>query len=152
MTLSLNKGGIIMIDNIIFEKIWQDGNIVELKIKAISEFVKAYQNCYVEDSFLKGIPEQFSKYINTPNRELYIEFGNKTGNYTPAFSMRFLPLDKLGHTKIEVDIEIADNNMRAHRCCFYVMGELGSIERLGKSLSKIADGIIGEICSLNYID
>lgn len=66
-----------------------------------------------------------------------MEFGKKEGNYTPAFSMCMLPVDTSGHVKIEVDIEIADNDMRSHRCCFYVKSELGSIERLGMTLKKL---------------
>lgn len=64
-------------------------------------------------------------------------YGNKTGNYTPAFSLSILPTDNHGHVKIEVDIEIADNDRRAHRCCFYVSCELGQIERFGQSLVSL---------------
>ena len=66
-----------------------------------------------------------------------MEFGKKEGNYTPAFSMCMLPVDISGHVKIEVDIEIADNDTRSHRCCFYVKSELGLIERLGMALKKL---------------
>ena len=66
-----------------------------------------------------------------------MEFGKKEGNYTPAFSMCILPADISGHVKIEVDIEIADNDMRAHRSCFYVKSELGLIEQLGMSMKKL---------------
>lgn len=138
--------------NIIFEKIWQDQNLVELKITAVSEFVKAYQSCYVDDSLIRNITEKISEYTRKPGEACYIEFGSKIGNFRPAFSMYFLPADKLGHVKIEVDVEIEDNDIRAHRCCFYVNGELGSIERLGKELSKVVNGALGEICSLNDMD
>lgn len=56
--------------------------------------------------------------------QCYLEFGNKEGNYTPAFSMNVLPADTSGHVKIEVDLEIVDNDKRSHRCCFYVESEL----------------------------
>lgn len=136
-------------NNIIFEKVWQDQNLIELKITAVSEFVKAYQNCYVGDSLLKDSAEEMLRYVKKPSKECYLVFGNKTGNFTPAFSMLFLPSDKLGHVKIEVDIEIDDNSVRAHRCCFYVDGELGLIDKLGKAFNKLVEGEIGEICSLN---
>ena len=47
------------------------------------------------------------------------------------------PIDNHGHVKIEVDMEIADNDRRAHRCCFYVSCELGQIERFGQSLVSL---------------
>lgn len=127
-------------DNIIFEKVWQDGNIIELKISASSEFVSAYQYCYIQDNKLKEISEKMINFVKNYNETCYLEFGVKTGNYTPAFSMCIMPADMLGHVMIEVDIEIADNDMRAHRCCFYVKSELGIIERLGMNLNDMSRG------------
>ncbi len=124
-------------DNIIIEKVWQDTNIIELKITANSEYVKAYQNCYVEDVLLEEAADKISKYMKDYNNSCYLEFGNKEGDYTPAFSINILPADTTGHVKIEVDLEIADNEKRAHRCCFYVTCELGQVERLGQSLKAI---------------
>lgn len=124
-------------DNIIFEKIWQDENLIELKISANSEFVSAYQRCYIQDNILAEIVEKICNYVGNYNENCYLEFGKKEGNYTPAFSMCILPADMSGHVKIEVDIEIADNDTRSHRCCFYVNSELGLIEKLGMALKKL---------------
>ena len=77
------------------------------------------------------------KYVKNHDSEMYIEFGNKKGNYTPAFSLKFFPLDSKGHLVIEADLEIADNNTRCHRCIFYIDAELGAIERFAEKLSKI---------------
>lgn len=130
-------------DNITFEKIWQDDSLIELKISANSEFVSAYQSCYIQDKKLEEIAERIYNFAQDYNEACYLEFGKKEGNYTPAFSMCMLPVDTSGHVKIEVDIEIADNDMRTHRCCFYVKSELGLIEQLGmalKKLIKVPDG------------
>ena len=53
-----------------------------------------------------------------------------------------------GHVKIEVDVEIADNETRSHRCCFFVNSELGLVEQLGKSLEKLISGLEGVEISL----
>ena len=124
-------------DNIIFRKIWQDDNLIELRISANSEFVSAYQSCYIQDKRLEEITEIIYDFVDNYNNVCYLEFGKKEGNYTPAFSMCILPADMSGHVMIEVDIEIADNDTRSHRCCFYVKSELGLIERLGKALKKL---------------
>lgn len=127
-------------DNIIFETEWRDSNIIELKVMANSEYINVFQNCYVEDVILEKAADKIHNYIANSNEECYLEFGNKVGNYTPAFSLNILPCDNFGHVKIEVDIEIADNDRREHRCCFYVSCELGQIERFGQSLiSLISD-------------
>lgn len=136
-------------DNIIFEKIWQDDSLIELKISANSEFVSAYQSCYIQDKKLEEIAETICNFVGNYNEACYLEFGKKEGNYTPAFSMCMLPADISGHVNIEVDIEIADNDTRSHRCCFYVKSELGEIERLGMDLKKLIieqDGCEVSLC------
>lgn len=61
--------------------------------------------------------------------------------------MCLLPADWSGHVKIEVDVEIADNDTRDHRCCFYVNSELGLIEQLGMSLKDLITEQVGyEVC------
>lgn len=136
-------------NNIIFEKIWQDGNLIELKISANSEFVSVWQSCYVQDTMLQQAAEKIHDYIETYSEPCYLEFGKKEGNYTPAFSMCILPADTSGHVKVEADVEIADNNTRSHRCCFYVESELGLIERLGISLQNLITAPEGEEVRLN---
>lgn len=147
MILNSNKERDFM-DNIIIEKVWQDANIIELKITANSEYVTACQSCYVEDVLLEVIADKISKYVKDYNNSCYLEFGNKEGDYTPAFSMNILTADSSGHVKIEVDLEIADNEKREHRCCFYVESELGQVERLGQSLKSIISSDEGAAISL----
>lgn len=108
-----------------------------MKIVAASEYVKAYQNCYVEDKALLKIADEICEYINNYHSECYLEFGKKECDYTPAFCMRILPTDKSGHMKIEVDIEIVDNDKHLHRCLFYVESELGLVETLGNELKSL---------------
>lgn len=78
-------------NNIIFEKVYQDDSLIELKITAESEFVTAYQKCYIEDKELIKISERICDYVHDFNTDCYLEFGKKEGNYTPAFSMYILP-------------------------------------------------------------
>lgn len=135
-------------DNIIIEKIWQDSNIIELQLTAKSEYVQANQSCYVEDEAVIKIADKIDTYMKNYYVECYLEFGNKTGNFTPAFSLTILPSGRTGQVKVEVDIEIADNDKRDHRCCFYVNCELGQIERFGKSLRSIVTEREGTVISL----
>lgn len=137
-----------MQDNLTFEKTYQDDNLIELKISATSEYASAYQNCYIQNTALKDIAERICNYVNKYEESCYLEFGKKEGNYTPAFSMELLSADSFGHVKIEVDIEIDDNDSRSHRCFFYVNSELGLVEQLGKALKELVAGPIGESVSL----
>ena len=149
MILSSNKRGEEIMNNIIFENIWRDDNLIELKITCISEYVTAYQTCYIENKELHIIGERISQYSFEHTKGCYLEFGKKEGNFTPAFSMKLLPADSLGHVKVEVDVEIFDNDKREHRCCFYVFTELGLIDDLGMTIRNIGNGNNRTICSLN---
>ena len=127
-------------DNIIIEKMWHDVELIEIKMVFRTEFVNVYQYCYVSESDWEKNVDRIFQYIAEPRTEIYTEYGNKSGNYTPAFSMLFLPLDANGHVKIEMDIEIADNNIRAHRCSFYVDTEIGLLEQFAYKMQMLLKG------------
>lgn len=83
-----------------FKKIWQDGNLIELEISADSEFVSAYQSCYIQDTLLQEFSEKIHYYVEDYSESCYLEFGQKEGNYTPEFSMHILPAETSGRVKI----------------------------------------------------
>ncbi|MBM6977194.1 hypothetical protein [Intestinimonas butyriciproducens] len=139
-----------MRDNILIEKIWQEqeNDLVELKINCSAEYASAIQTCYVQKEALGYICDQITKCVNLLQKECYLEFGKKTGNFTPAFSMG-IEIDFYGHVRIEVDVEIADNDSRKHRSCFYVKTELGLLEKFGNNLSRLINEPIGYCVTLN---
>ena len=132
-----------MMSNLIIKKIWEEGNLLELEVRGESEYVSAMQSCYVQDSLLVESGEKMIEWIKQTNEKCYLEFGSKEGNYTPAFSLCILQPDVTGKLKIEVDIEIADNDSRCHRCVFFVDSELGAVERFGKALIELAKECVG---------
>jgi len=135
-------------DNIIIEKIWCDKDFFEIKIIANNEFITVYQECYTQESKLKKNAEAILQYLTNSEKECYVEYGKKTGNYTPAFSMKLLPADYHGHIKIEMDIEIADNLNRSHRCMFYIESEIGLVEQFANNMLVLAKSELGYRISL----
>lgn len=132
-------------NNICIKKVWNDENLIEIFIEATSELVKVKQRCYIQEKELYENGEKILNYISTLKKdEIYIEFGKKEGNYTPAFSMCFIKKDILGHFLIEMDMEIADIKNRSHWCKFYIETELGRIEQLAIHLIKIAKNEVNE--------
>lgn len=130
-------------DNIIFKKVWEDENFIEIKITAISKFSTSYQTCYIDESSLERLMSKLYSYLNDYTQNSYIEFGDKKGNYTPAFSMELMGADVRGHVKIEVDIEIDDVDDRSHRCKYFVESELGAIERFSQKAFDFYGSQIG---------
>ena len=136
-------------DNIIIEKKWSDEGIIEIKIYAETEFINVWQECYVSESCWENNAVHIIEYIKNPEGECYVVYGNKYGNFTPAFSMNFSSMDVRGHIKIEMDIEINDNNMRAHRCSFYVVTEMGLLENFAQKMYKLLRADVGYRIILN---
>lgn len=139
-------------DNIIFTKTWEDSGTIELEIYAVSELVSAKQNCYVTTSDLYDACEKLVKYAKNGSNDTYIEFGGKEGNYTSAFSMKYLASNAAGHMQIEVDLEVEDIKDRSHRCCYFINGELGAVERFGEKLIGLCTEKTGTKISLFELD
>jgi len=136
-------------ENIQIKKAWEDGDLIQLEIICWSEFITARQGCYIQMQDLIRLSEKIQNFIQNPHQQCYLEFGNKKGNYTPAFSMELSSIDKLGHINIEVDVEIDDNDSRKHRSCFFVKSELGRVEQFGNEIQLIHKAPLGYKISLN---
>ncbi|MBR0490530.1 MAG: hypothetical protein IJJ82_00595 [Clostridia bacterium] len=138
-------------DNLIFKKIWQDEDLLELNIIGMCDYVKAHQDCYISKKDLEELANKIKK-INDTCEKIYLEFGKKDGDYTPAFSLLIMPKNKNGHIKIEVDMEINDIETRTHRCMFFVNTELGMLEKFSEKMKRIKDFEIGKMICLNEIN
>lgn len=136
------------INNIIFEKNWEDEAFIEIKITAISKFSTSYQMCYVDESDITQMSDKIETFISDHSQDVSIDLGEKQGNYTPAFSMTMKKADIRGHVQIEVDIEIDDTDDRCHRCKYFVESELGAVERFGKKLVAFYKTEVGSILSM----
>lgn len=139
-------------DNIIIEKLWQDANLIELGVTAQSELVKVFQTCYISTEKLQENTDKMIAYIENCVSECYLKFGEKKGNYTPAFSMYLFPADNQGHLKIELDMEIDDNSTRSHRCSFYVTTELGMLETFANKMDSFKNTQEGIQISLSEME
>jgi len=136
------------LENIILKKIWEDETMIELKITVISKYVTSYQLCYVNEIEIQEMVTKIKEYIEDFTKDVYIQFGEKDGNYTPAYSMNFLSADSHGHVNIEVDVEIDDVEDRSHRCKYFVQSELGAIERFGEKSLRLYEAEVGTSISM----
>jgi hypothetical protein len=136
-------------DNIILNKYMQDTDVIGLDVLATSKYVSVKQYCYVDKFMLENAKNKILDFVTNLN-DCYIEFGDKSGNCTPAFSMGIRKKDSIGHVQIELDLEIDDNQERKHRCQFYIYSNIGEIEQFGKRLMNlISNDIDTEISLVN---
>ena len=135
-------------DNIIIKKMWQDIDFLEIRIDVKTSFLSVYQDCYLSENEMRTNAMNILEYVSSPEKERYIEFGKKNGNYTPAFSIRLLPIDVFGHVKMEMDMEINDNDFRLHRCTFYLNTEIGLVEQFALKLESLVNENVGGVIEL----
>lgn len=136
-------------DNIKISKLWENEEFFEVSLEATSVYVSAKQTCYTQNTEMKNNGRKIKEYSYNQTDDCYVEFGEKKGNSTPAFSLLFHAVDAVGHVQIEVDMEIDDNKDRKHRCIFYVESELGLIEKFGENLIKMSSNYNIHIVDLN---
>lgn len=137
-----------MMDNLLIQKVWNDDFVMEFRIVGISHYVSAHQDCYLDMKCVENTSELLNEVCNGSIKECYIVWGIKEGPYTPAFSMKVMWKDKQGHLTIELDIEIADDTSRTHRCVFSISCEVGALERFANNLLNLSEARIGEFVSL----
>ncbi|MBF0788319.1 MULTISPECIES: hypothetical protein [unclassified Streptococcus] len=108
-------------DNFSLEIIWRDDceDLLELKIDIVTEFVTMYQYCYISSVDLLNNMKSIERHIEGQS-ETRINFGEMTGSYTPSFSMLLYQKKANDDMLVELDLEIADNDERKHRCQLYV--------------------------------
>lgn len=136
-------------DNIKIAKISAEDDVLKIEVTANSEFISAKQFCYIQSSDMEANGSKIFNYSYNYTEECYVEFGKKAGDFTPAFSLKFLKAAFSGEVQIEVDIEVDDNESRLHRASFYVQSELGLIEQFGLRIKEMAFGEKGEVICLN---
>lgn len=125
-------------ENIKITKLYSDLNCIELRIYIQSEFVTAFQTCYVEDIVLKDASNRILNFINGKLPTCQLVFGHLGGNYTPSLEM-VLTQDKKGHVLFDVTIELNDDAKPKHQCCFYLNSEIGLLEKFAKALNYLVD-------------
>ncbi len=129
-----------MNDNILLRKIWQDDELIQLKVVCSSCVATATTKIYVSNSLIDDLIYQIKQFLNG-----YIDEGlwaneDKGNTTTACVSLRFLKKDKLGHILIEVFIELDDGgDYTKHNCCFFVGTEYGLLMHFCDKLAQLKE-------------
>ena len=137
-------------DNIIFSKIWQDDDVIELKVICSSSVATITSKIYVSDSLIDELICQIKQFLDGNNEEGLWANEDKGNDSTACVSLRFFRKDKLGHIVIEVFAELDDGgNYTEHNCCFYVSTEYGLLMSFCESLVQLKKNPVGYEIQLN---
>lgn len=139
-----------MEDNIILSKIWEDNDVIELKVVCSSSVVTTISKIYVSDPLIDELIYQIKQFLEGNNEEGLWANEDKGNDSTACVSLRFFRKDKLGHIVIEVFAELDDGGDYAkHNCCFFVGTEYGLLMSFCESLVRLKNNPIGYEIQLN---
>ena len=139
-----------MKDNIIFSKIWEDDNIIELKVVCSSSVATITSKIYVSNSLIDELICQIKQFLDGNIEEGLWANEEKGNDSTACVSLRFLRKDKLGHIIIEIYAELDDGgNYTEHNCCFFVGTEYGLLMNFCESLVSLKNNPVGCEIHLN---
>ncbi|NLF27671.1 MAG: hypothetical protein GX592_07200 [Clostridiales bacterium] len=140
-------------DNLIFERVWQDEHLFELEVTAQSEHVRARTQTYCSEEAISLLSKILAAFPRSRNDSYLWENGDEGDGYPPFISLRFYCKDAAGHIGIEVFMEIDDGeSLNRHRCCFALSTEAGMLNRFGRALKHINEPVVGTKIELQLRD
>ena len=137
-------------NNIIFKKVWQDNEFMELKVICYSDIVTIISKIYVSNSMLDDLICRIKQFLDD-NIEEGLWKSEDRGNTTLAcLILRFLRKDRLGHILIEVFAELDDGgDYTKHNCCFFVNTEYGLLLEFCAKIEQLKEGRVNYEIQLN---
>ena len=139
-----------MKDNIILSKIWEDDDMMELKVMCSSSVATITSKIYVSDHLIDELICQIKQFLDGNIEEGLWANEAKGNDSTACVSLRFFSKDKLGHIIIEVYAELDDGgNYTEHNCCFFVGTEYGLLMNFCESLVCLKNQPVGYEIRLN---
>lgn len=131
-------------------KLWQDNDLIQLRIVCSSQVITASAQIYVSDFLIDDLIIQIKQFLNGNVKEGFWANEEKGNNSTACVSLRFLHKDKLGHILIEVFMELDDGgDYSSHNCCFYLNTEIGLLTTFCERLSQLKQKTSGIRLVLN---
>ena len=139
-----------MEDNIIFEKIWEDDDLIALKVVCSSSVATITSKIYVTDPLIDELIGQIKQFLDGTSEEGIWENESRGNESTACLALRFFRKDRLGHIVIEVFAELDDGgDYTKHNCCFFVHTEYGLLMNFCRRLVKLKKNPAGYEMQLN---
>ncbi|MBR5827594.1 MAG: hypothetical protein IKY78_11005 [Clostridia bacterium] len=136
-------------DNIIIERIWQDDEFFQVSITCQTNIIEVTSNVYIQDANINDLINILDVFLGTNIKETSWLCGEIGANTTPGVLLKFIKIDRLGHIKIEVFLELDDGSLSKKHCCsFFVFTEHGQLLSFKNSLNKLKEKTIGRKVAL----
>jgi hypothetical protein len=142
-------------DNIVLQTEWFDEieKFCEVRLSCETKFLTIYQLCYLFEDDMSNIYSAINEYINNPHTPKKILFGDDREGGSGYFIFLLTPINFKEELKIEVDMEVADNDEGIHRCQFYINTQLENFKYFRNNLPRLfSKDLRGEIKLHDYFN
>lgn len=139
-----------MTDNIVFCKLWQEDDLMELQTVCSSAVITVASKIYVSVSAIDELMLQIAQFLKKGKEEASWQSGERGNASAACLSLRFIRKDGQGHIAIEVFAELDDGGSHAeHNCCFFVGTEYGLLMNFCRNLVQLKEKPTGCAIRLN---
>lgn len=136
-------------DNLIFERVWEDAEFYKISIIAQSSCVQAYSRIYTTPELIKELADKLKFFPRTVEDRFVWENGEKGPYSAPCIILEFLCEDRSGHVGINVYLELEGNRPGDEQyCCFPMNAEPGYLNRFANALLRLNEPGIGAKAAL----
>ena len=134
-------------DNLSFEKIWEDVFMFELEIYVENKYGSFKKTCYLQKDSLVEFSKMISDFLHLPSKSKEIKWGDILDNELSECVFTIFPIDSSGHIVMKVFlVQIDDDNK--NESALYIQTELGLLENFGKNVLGYLENV-GRKVSLN---
>jgi hypothetical protein len=137
--------------DIVFKKLWEDNELIELEVTCSSPVITAKTQIYVVNDLIDELIYKINLLVSGTTKEVLWECGSKGNDSTACVCFRFLNKDKLGHVYVETYLELDDDarDYDKHNCCFFVNTEQGMLINFARRITQLKNGCKGHEVHLN---
>ena len=136
-------------DNLLFEKIWEDTDFYRINVKASGKNITSETKVYVTKENIIALSESIKNLIAKHHSEFYWEIGDTDLSAESFFSIRLAEYDNLGHFKFVLKFGFQNDDGEDYGCTFSITTETGLLLQFAENVLKLNKDNSFESCFLN---
>lgn len=136
-------------DNLSFEKIWEDLDFYEIKVEANNDDVKVHTRLFVNKSDIVLLSGYIKNIVNLPNDSFYWEIGDTDLSVESFLSIKKIKNDQFGHFWLEINIGFQNDCNIDYYCKFPILTELGLLLSFSEKILSLNQNKNYIKCNLN---
>lgn len=134
-------------DNLLFEKIWEDIDFYQIKVKASGENITAETKVYVTKDSIITLSDNIKNLVDRHYNEFYWEIGDTDLSVQSFFSIRLAEYDNLGHYKFVLKFGFQNDDGEDYGCSFPITTETGLLSQFAENILLLnKDGFLKVVC------